>query len=157
MKITESTCFLLAILMISGCVSSAAKRPDEPKPKYRLVITDNIIKKQFELKFVSMDERDICLSLTQWPSSSGWLDTGSKIAKLSSGRVVIPAMDRTFGYSAGQGYILKSGNSLAGYIPYSEFGDVGYVASLPDRRLDFIVVPWLCGKASGIKVTSAMQ
>ena len=55
-------------------------------------------------------------------------------------------MDTNFGFCPGGcGIIVVSpGETLRGFIPYSEFGDPAQIEQLQDRRLEYLIVPRIC-------------
>lgn len=128
-------------LSLTGCSTSATI--DSGAPAFELLVTDNAQLKRFDLVLISRDKRPLCLPLSEWPSAVGWLDMGSKRAKIRSESVEYLAADRTFGYSAGEGYRLSK-EPLVGFIPYSEFGDPEFISKLPSRQLIFSAYPFPC-------------
>lgn len=138
------TLLLTSLVLACACSHIAGGGAASVQPRYELNVVDNMQAKRFDLALVSEDGRAICLPISQWPSKTGWLDSGSHRAQLIAGSAKLPAQDRTFGYSAGVLHVLAPGAVLQGYIPYSEFGEEEEIAKLGDRRLAFSVAPRVC-------------
>lgn len=133
-----------AFFLTSACAHIRDRSVEEIVPRYFLKIVDNPKARRFDLTLYSSDEKNICLSMSQWPSEGGWLDSGDQRAKLISGSFALPAERRTFGYSAGLSYVIAPGSSLRGHIPYSEFGEEEEIEKLTPRELIFSVSPNFC-------------
>ena len=142
-QIFASLVALLSAIVLSACASSARNKAP---PMYDLVIKDNVEQRRFELMLVSTDERSICFEVEKWPNKHGQVSGGSWRAILISGEQKFSAPDTNFGFCPGGcGIIVVSpGETLRGFIPYSEFGDPVQIAQLQDRRLEYLIVPRIC-------------
>jgi hypothetical protein len=116
-----------------------------PPPRYRLVIKDNPTLARFDLTLRSLDRRTICLGGGGWPSPNGNVDWGSQWVKLQSNSDFLPARDWNFGICFGDCSIhVAPHGKLSGFIGYAEFGDPKKITALPNRKLHFDPIVYVC-------------
>ena len=116
-----------------------------PPPRYRFVIKDNPNFARFDLTLRSLDRRTICLGQGGWPSPNGNVDWGSQWVKLQSNSELFPARYWNFGTCAGDcSTHVAPHRTLSGFIGYAEFGDPKKIAALPNRKLHFDPIVYVC-------------
>jgi hypothetical protein len=148
MKILPLPSILILALSISdGCAQTPFQLPvGNPPPRYRLVIKDNPTAERFELTLHSEDSRAICLGQGGWPNRLGQTHWGSQWVKLESNNRVFPARDWNFGSCDGAECATRVPpyGKLTGFIGYAEFGNPKDIAVLPERRLHFDPLLYVC-------------
>lgn len=139
--------YLLVVLQLSCSTRPFANR-NKPSgsPRYRLEIGDTPDRRRFLLTLTSLDDRPLCLEITQWPNALGQVDSGSMRTILDSAEGKYPARDENFGYCVGEECIihLAPRASLKGFIGYAEFGKPEAIAALSQRRLRYTISPSVC-------------
>lgn len=146
MKAIFATGILFGVFAL-GCSSTASTHAEPATgPVFKFDAVDNLEKKQFELTLKSLDVKQLCLDVEQWPSASGGVHFGSDTAILESDDGSIPIQDSNFGYCPGGcGTITVEPNSeLRAAIPYAQFGNSSEIEKLKNKRLKFPVTPRYC-------------
>lgn len=147
MKAIFATGILLVGLITLGCSSSPLiNAKPMTSPMFKLETIDIPEQKRFELTLKSLDARQLCLDVEQWPNSIGGVHFGRDIAVLEFDDGSVPIHDSNFGYCPGGcGTIEVEPNSeLRALIPYGQFGDPNEIAKLKNKRLKFSVSPRYC-------------
>jgi hypothetical protein len=113
---------------------------------YNFSVTDNVKSRQFDLKLVSHDPRDICFPVEQWPARYGGVDSGGQRAWMVVDDQTYPAADRNFGFCPdGCGYIrVKGGKSLSGRVTYDQFAAPEQAFKRLDKHLRYEIFPKVC-------------
>ena len=132
--------------VIAVCSLCAAIDPETPWGlRYRIEIKDLPRQKRFEVRLISLDDRKLCLRPDRWPNRFGQLDARIMSAVLQTEDRAYPLLDHRFQFWSGSEVIVvEPGRELTGFVNYAEFGDPSKIAKLPQRRLNFIVAPFLC-------------
>ena len=141
--------------VVSAVVSLAvfsACAPERPAPgfgdaQYELKVFDRPAEARFSLILSSKDNRDICVSTTVWPDRDGGTQTGRDVYSLETDRgTMFPHPPTMFAdcWGAGCETRLRPGESIEGFIAYSEFGDPADIKALRKRELHVDIVPAVC-------------
>jgi len=127
----------------------AAGEPKQPADcavaRYKLEITDEPAKLRFSLLLVSLDRREICIDPSAWPDAQGKTQTGRDVYSIVTEQETLFPHEPTV-------YIdcfdcetrIRPGESLNGFIEYSEFGDAQMIRSRSKRALKVDIVPQVC-------------
>lgn len=131
---------LSVLLALFACSVDGITRPETTD--YDLKITDNSPSMSFDLVFQSHSASSLCLTIEQWPSRTGQLNTGSDLARVqfASGRE-IAARDENFGYCPGGcgQYRIPPHGELRGVIAYDAFDDPEVLKVAAQKKLLFLV------------------
>ena len=95
----------------------------------------------------SLSKEPLCMSVVDWPNKLGRIGEGG--ATILSDAVERPVVSSfNYGTCVGAQCFLRiePGQSLQGFIAYSEFGDPDAIKALPNKRLRFSPHPTFCGR-----------
>jgi hypothetical protein len=139
--------FCLSVWVMLGSVPAQ----DTESARFRIEVTDNQKLQRFDVKFISLDDRTLCVDVGNWPSEQGEIQGASQWVSVESRGKIYPAHDPDliadcFGGADDCAIRVKPRGSLQGAIPYSHFGKAGDIASLPDKQLRFPITPFVCEK-----------
>jgi hypothetical protein len=148
MKIIYAAAMVLG-LFLQGCISSSIsdKEPTN-SPVFKLDVIDVPDQKHFSLILKSLDAKQLCLHVEQWPAPMGGVHFGSDKVFLDFEGGSMPIRDSNFGYCPGGCGVIKiePNSELRALIPYIEFGDPDQIQKLKDKRLRFPVTLQYCKK-----------
>jgi hypothetical protein len=138
----------VAIFPLAAAVIAAGQpkqSADSSVAHYKLEITDEPDKLRFALLLVSLDKRDICIDPSAWPDAQGKTQTGKYVYSIVTERETLFPHDPTIEADCfGCETRIKPGESLKGFIHYSEFGDAQIIRSRSKRALKVDIVPAVC-------------
>jgi hypothetical protein len=151
MKTPSYPAFWAALLFLSGWVTLCSVPAEEAEPaRFRIEVTDNQKMQRFDLAFVSLDDRTLCVDVGNWPSERGEIQGASQWVSVESRGKIYPAHDPDLIADCFGGddceIRVKPHDTLRGAIPYSHFGKAKDIASLPDKQLRFPITPSVCEK-----------
>jgi hypothetical protein len=146
MKVHLERAFLAIFLATAlGSCSKGVVRPSEDR--YRVVVVDNTKEERFDISLVSNDVRPFCLSIENWPNSSGTFTVEQSDVFLETSRGVLPVRSPLMSVycpgGCGQHRVEPNGE-LHGFIMYSAFGDPLELAADTSKRLRFNIFPFYC-------------
>jgi hypothetical protein len=148
MKSRRILLFVGIVTLGNACVVDCEIQ-ETPPAKYELQVIDEPEKLRFSLVLTSKDERDICIDGSSWPDEKGKTETGSYVYSLRTERgtmfpheptVYIDCFD-----SPECSTRVRHGESLRGFIAYSEFGDPNQIRAMHKRELRIDIIPSVCG------------
>jgi hypothetical protein len=144
--------FLAALFFLSGWITLGLVPAKDAEPaRFRIEVTDNQKLQRFDVAFISLDDRTVCVYVGNWPSERGEIQGASQWVSVESRGKIYPAHDPDliadcFGGADDCAIRVKPRGSLQGAIPYSHFGKAEDIASLPDKQLRFPITPFVCEK-----------
>ena len=140
----------VAILLGLACFAGEPAQDVSPPwaGRHRLQVIDEPDKLRLALVLTSADTRDICVSRAAWPDAAGTTQTGSEVYSLTTERETLHPRPPTIYADCFKGpeceIRLGPGESLKGFIAYSEFGDPQVIRSRARRLLKVDIIPALC-------------
>ena len=140
--------YIAAVASLSLGYACAHDRARSDVPRYELQVVDEPERRRFLLVLSSRDKRDICVERGTWPDAKGRTETGRFVYSLRTERGTIfphePTVEIDCFDSPECSIRIRPGESLNGFIAYSEFGDPSKIRSLRKRELRADVVPSVC-------------
>ncbi len=154
MNIRDTLIYLMAAAVMTPAYTCGQDRrsQDCDRPKYKLEIVDQPEKLRFRLILTSTDNRDICIHFGIWPDSEGRTETGPDVYSIRTDEGIIyphPPTVEIDCWDADCVTRVGPGESLNGFIAYSEFGDPSKIRSLRKRELRAHIVPSVCESITG--------
>ncbi|MCD9007459.1 hypothetical protein LDO31_14665 [Luteimonas sp. XNQY3] len=133
----------LVALAITACASSYHRA--EPGD-FAVSVTDDVMRRQFAVTFVSKADRPLCISKESWPAEDGTFPLGWEGTVLStSAGSLHPKAALTAYCPGGCGEVrIDAGQQLKASVAYSAFGDAEAIAADPQRSLAFPAYPYYC-------------
>jgi len=132
----------------AGCAASALPVIEFAKPSidYVLDVSDHPDRNVFTVSLRSTSERNICISVDDWPNRYGNISGGSGRAELIFNDGVIPSTDTNFGYCSGSACIitLKPNSTISADVNYAEFGPVDTISKIKNKRMVYKISPSYC-------------
>ncbi|MBD7921436.1 hypothetical protein [Xanthomonas bonasiae] len=136
------------IFALAGCASTSTATRARPEfDYYNIIVSDNVAKKRFDIVFESYDSRPLCVSVENWPSSSGHFMSDNENVFVKSDDVVLPEKSKLLSAYCPGGcgeHRVRQGGSLRGFISYDVFGDAERLAEVSKILLNFKVFPYCC-------------
>jgi len=108
-------------------------------------VKDDIENRRFVINFTNEGKIQLCLSPGMWPNSAGKLDYASDRVYILVKDKVFPLLDFNTGYCPGCALRVQSGDSIEGYISYTDFNlPIEYYQS--EKKMTFSPVANACKK-----------
>lgn len=140
-----NACMAVALVALLGSCAQKITRPTADR--YELDITDNAAERRFDVSLKSADNRAVCVSVENWPNSSGHFTVEKDDTYLQVGPNRLPAKSKLMSAYCPGGcgkHRVEPNSSLRGFISYEVFGDPENLAKEPQKRLNFPVSPHYC-------------
>jgi hypothetical protein len=135
---------VLVLVAGSSCHRRLADLPTLSQD-YRLTIVEDWDSQRFEITLTATGKRRICMSRTLWPNVLGQMWFGAESVWVETGERRYPIRDRNRAPCLKDCvFELSPGDSIEGFISFSEFDAGMYRDRNADRRLVFTEVPKWC-------------
>lgn len=138
---------LVATSLIVLLCSCAQKVTRPTADRYKLRISDNIEARRFDVSLESSDHRALCISIENWPNSSGHftVEKGDTFVQVGVNHFHAKSKLMSAYCPGGCGeHRIEPNGSLRGSISYEVFDDPEKLAAEPQKHLNFPVTPHYC-------------
>lgn len=135
-----------ALILLASCATHQGNGLAEPPAKFSVESADLPAREAFELVLRSEDDRRICVDVERWPNEVGAVHFGADFLRIVHDQGSTPAKEWNLGFCPGGcGVIsLEPKREIRAIVPYAQFGDVEYIASLKNKKLVYELSPILC-------------
>lgn len=139
--------------IIAGIIAAtwlSACSPNETRPArdhFHLSIVQNDSQHRFDISLSSAVDRQLCVSVDNWPNSSGYFSVEYSDIALEIGNSSLPSKSPLLSKYCPGGcgfHRIEPRGVLSGFIAYDAFGDPAQIAAAAEKRLTFEVFPIYC-------------
>lgn len=132
------------VVMLAACAPTITRPTVD---RYTLHVIDNVAEQRFDVALMSHDSRPLCISIENWPNSSGHFTVEKEDTFVKTGADLLPARSKLLSAYCPGGcgeHRIEPKNELRGFIVYEAFGDSAKLATDSNKELKFPVAPYYC-------------
>jgi hypothetical protein len=126
----------VATSIASGCAEPERRATPRVDQDYRIDVNENAAAHRFDLRFVSLSRRRLCLEIDTWPFEGQMLEEWQTTVFLRSGRGRFPMHGPIAQRADSARIFVTSGEQVAGRIPFSAFSEEAFSNST-SRSLEY--------------------